>query len=143
MPGVCGGAVMLRCPLCGTEQPDVGRMAAHLVEAHLLAPSEAIRRAREIRELTAPSPTPKEDSRMPNATYTCSKCGTKGHNARSPECPKRAVTAAPSAPETRIVARTRPSPNVYAGALTALRAERTELDTAIAALERLEARGRW
>jgi len=32
--------------------------------------------------------------------------------------------------------------NGFAGALTALRAERVELDQAIAALERLEARGR-
>ena len=30
---------------------------------------------------------------MSNETYTCSKCGTKGHNARSPECPKRTAPA--------------------------------------------------
>ena len=105
---------------------------------------------------------------MTNEYYTCSKCGTKGHNARSPECPQRDKLATPRkacgychhtdhvyadcpmaqarrkgkkrAPVTRRDPKA--SVNGFSSALTALRAERGELDQAIAALERLEARGR-
>ena len=105
---------------------------------------------------------------MTNEHYTCSKCGTKGHNARSRECPKRGkpTTTAkacgyckhtdhvyadcPTAKARRKgkkrapTSRREPTPsrNGFAGALAALRVEREKLDAAITAVEWLEARGR-
>ena len=104
-------------------------------------------------------------------TWTCSRCGGMGHTARSPQCPKYSkpapkASASPKCgychhlktdhrakcpfgiggkkgkPVTRKSPKAAASRNGFAGALTALRAERAELDQAIAALERLEARGR-
>ncbi len=178
---------MLTCPLSScdhAEQSNVGTLAAHLAEAHLLAPSEAMRRAREIAD-AAPTqpipppprwtsairpPAPKEEPPMANETYTCGKCGAKGHNARSPEGPQKGTPATatkacgyckhtdhvyancPMA-QARRKGKTRqpvmlktPKPaasvNGFAGVLVALRAEQADLVAAIAALERLEARGR-
>ena len=161
---------MLLCPICGvSSQPDVGALAAHLAEGHLLAPSEAMRRAREVREM-APDPTPQEEKPMGKQIHACSKCGSTDHNVLSPKCPewgKPTTTAkgcgyckradhvyadCPTAkarrkgkrrmPVTHREPTPKPSVNGFAGALTALRVERAELDQAIAALERLEARGR-
>lgn len=162
---------MLTCLMSScdhAEQPDVGRLAAHLAEVHVLAPSEAIRRAREVREMP---PTPKEARPMPNATYTCPGCGATGHNARSSECPEKGKPAAPSKAcgyckhtdhvyadcpmaQARRKGKKRkpfmlktpkpaePKTKGFSGALMALRAEHADLTAAISALERLEARGR-
>jgi len=78
---------------------------------------------------------------MTNETYTCSKCGTKGHTARSRKCPF-GVGGKKGKPVTRKSPKAAASRNGFGGALAALRIERGELDQAIAALERLEARGR-
>lgn len=178
---------MLTCPLSAcdhAEQPHVGTLAAHLVEHHLLAPSEAMQRAREIADAapTQPIPPPPrwtsairpwaqtKERPMPNETYTCSKCGAKGHNARSPECPEKGKPAplkkacgyckhtdhvyadCPMAPARRKGKKRRPfmlktpkpaaTTNGFASTLHVLRAEHADLTAAIAALERLEARGR-
>ena len=175
---------MLTCLTCGASFPDIGQIVAHLSVVHLVAPSEAIRRAREIAD-AAPTqpippaprwtsairpPAPKEATQMANETYTCHKCGTKGHNARSPGCPQKGQPATPKKactyckhtdhvyadcplalvrrkgkkrqPVTRQSPKAAPSVKGFTGALTAIRAERDELNAAIAALERLEARGR-
>ena len=118
------------------------------------------------------TPATAKERAMSKQIHTCSKCGSPGHNVLSPKCPewsKPTATAkacgyckhtghvyadCPMAqarrkgkkrhPVTRRSA-TRPadaSRNGFAGVLTALRAERAELDQAIGALERLEARGR-
>ena len=171
---------MLTCPMSAcdhVEYPDPGTLAAHLSVVHLLAPSEAMRRARAIQVVqsieTLPMPgppAPKEATPMPNETYVCGKCGGKGHNARSPECPEKGETAVvkkscgyckhtdhvyadcPMAqarrkgktrkPVTRTSPKAVASVNGFGGALAALRAEHADLTAAIAALERLEARGR-
>lgn len=79
-----------------------------------------------------------------NKDYTCHRCGTKGHTARSTECPQRNAPAGKTrAPLTRRGPKPKaasPPANGFAGALAALRAEYTEIGAAIAALERLEAR---
>ena len=128
---------MLTCPLSSCdhpEQPDVGTLAAHLAEAHLVAPSEAMRRAREVREMS----TPKEARPMaiPDGVKRCSFCKHTGHVYA--ECS--------GAKAHREKKRTAPKPaasmNDFADALVALRAKRTELDAVIVGLERLGARGR-
>ena len=66
------------------------------------------------------------------AGHVYAQCaGAKAHRARTTRKPRtrKDVTGAAS-------------PNGFAGALAALRVERGELDQAIVALERLEARGR-
>ena len=164
---------MLTCPLSACDhaaQPTVGALAAHLAEVHLVAPSEAFIKARNLAHGDpALRPTPKE-IQMPNETYTCSKCGTLGHNAQSPECPEKGKPATakkacgyckhtdhvyadcPMAqarrkgkkrrPVTRKGTKARASGNGFAYTLHVLRAEHADLTAAIAALERLEARGR-
>ena len=129
--------MILLCPICGVPQPDVGTMAAHLAEVHLLAPSEAMRRAREVREM---SPTPKEVQPMAveDGVKVCSFCKRQGHSYST--CAQAAVHRARKKREPSPKASA--SVNGFAGALAALRIERTELDAAIAVLERLEAWGR-
>ena len=113
-----------------------------------------------------------EERAVSKQIHTCSKCGSPDHNVLSPKCPgwgKPTTTAnacgychrtdhiyadCPTAkarrkekrkkrqPVTRHEPKATASRNGFAGALAALRVERGELDQAIAALERLEARGR-
>jgi len=169
-----GHAVVLPCPQCARTWSTEQTLAGHLMDAHGMAPSPAVTRAmqvaHEMLDKRHPAPAAAKERAMTNEDYTCSKCGTKGHNARSPECPKRSkpTTTAKACgychhtdhiyadcltaqarrkrkgkkrtPATR--REPTPSRNGFAGALAALREERTELDAAIAALERLEARGR-
>ena len=117
---------------------------------------------------THEAPNAAEERAMSKQIHTCSKCGSTEHNVRSQKCPewgKPTTTAkvcgychrtdhvyadCPTAKARRRgkkrtpTTRREPTPsrNGFAGALAALREERTELDAAIAALERLEARGR-
>ena len=107
---------------------------------------------------------------MANETYTCGKCGAKGHNARSPECPQKDKLATfkkacgycksmehvyhdCAKAKARLKEKRKPfmlktpkpaepTSKGFAGVLAALRAEHADLTAAIAALERLEARGR-
>ena len=185
-----GHAVVLPCPQCAKTWSTEQTLAGHLMDEHGMAPSPAVARAMQAAheamdkrhpQVGRPSngggahespetPAAAKERAMTNEHYTCSKCGTKGHNARSRECPKRGkpTTTAnacsyckhtdhvyadcPMAkarrkgkkrtPTTRREPKPQASANGFLGALTALRAERVELDQAIAALERLEARGR-
>lgn len=78
--------------------------------------------------------------------HTCRRCGTKGHNARSPECPKRKAPAGKTrAPLTRRSPKPKaaqPAANGFAGLLAELRSKRDDYETAIRVLERIEAGGR-
>ena len=113
------------------------------------------------------APAEAEERAMSKQIHACSKCGSTDHNILSPKCPEwgKPTTPAkecgyckrtdhvyadcPTAKARRKgkrVMRKDPkagaSRNGFGGALVALRVERAELDQAIAALERLEARGR-
>ncbi len=156
-----GVGLVLTCPMSAcdhVEIPDAGWLAAHLVEHHLLAAGEALRRARAVAEAVPAAPLPaaprgssairprhqQEETMASKKDYVCRRCGTKGHSARSAECPKRDAPAGTArAPLTRrgpTPKAVTPSANGFAGALAALRAEYAELGAAIAALGRLEAR---
>ena len=185
-----GHAVVLPCPQCARTWSTEQTLAGHLMDEHRMDASPAVARAMQVAhevmdkrhpkvggptnggDAHEPPQAPAEAKERPmtNEYYTCSKCGTKGHNARSPGCPARsAPVAAPAAPPrcgrchrpkddhtagcalgagkkrqpvTRHEPKAAASANGFAGALTELRAEREELNAAIAALERLEARGR-
>ena len=179
-----GQAIVLPCPQCAKRWSTEQTLAEHLMDVHGMSPSAAVARAMQVahecvKNKTGPKPkeavheppnapaAAKERSMKPGDSYTCSKCGVKGHNARSPECPTRGNAAAQAKcgrchrPKDDHSAKCKlaggkkrgpfmlanprpaaPKSNGFAGALAALRAERTELDQAIAALERLEARGR-
>ncbi len=156
---------MLTCPISAcdhAEQPDAGRLAAHLVQDHLVAAGEALRRARAVADATPSAPVPaaprassairparrqrEEETMATKRDYTCRRCGTKGHNARSPECPQRDAPAGKTrAPLTRRSPKPKaaqPPANGFAGVLADLRAKRDDYDTAIRVLERIEAGGR-
>lgn len=49
---------MARCdvPACGVEAPSVGELAGHLIDAHEVPASEALRRARDLAGKIAPAP---------------------------------------------------------------------------------------
>ena len=51
---------MIRCsaPDCDSRQPDIGRLAAHLVEIHCLSAAVALQRAREAAGLPTDRPAP-------------------------------------------------------------------------------------
>ena len=148
--------MMLTCPMSScdhAEQPDVGTLAAHLVEFHLLAPSEAMRKAREspyamVSEMTTPKearpmaaddPIPKKCSFCKRGGHVYSECSiAKAHRKNKKSQPFMLAKPKPAA-----------SVNGFAGVRAALRAERDKLDfdraaldAAILTLERLEARGR-
>jgi hypothetical protein len=130
-------------------------LAAHLIDAHGLAAPEAVERARQVfkkaamdrrvTKRTAGGPhepaqaeaSEKTEARvMSPATRKprpCTACGQRGHRSDSKECPKK------SARTVRAGSRNSQRPALQ-DAIKTLRAERAELDAAIAALERIGSR---
>jgi hypothetical protein len=82
----------LRCPSCTLTFPDIGELAAHLIDNHGFRGTAAVFEARKVREAGAvsapvPPPAPKEETAM----AMCSTCGKAGHKA--PTCPEKKGTA--------------------------------------------------
>lgn len=119
----------MSCPQCATRWSTEQTLAVHLMDAHGMDASPAVARAMQVahecgkqktglkpKKAIHESPEVVVESKKrpmnPGDNYTCSKCGVKGHHVS------------------------------VAGPLATLRAYRDGLDSAIAALERLEARGR-
>lgn len=123
-----GRALVLPCPQCATKWSTEQTLAGHLIDAHEMDPPSAVKRALEAsaqgrrgRAIQAGQQRAQEETR-PMANET--------------------AQSTPGKPVTRKAPKAAVSPNGFAGALHALRAERTDLNAAIAALERLEARRR-
>ena len=150
-----GHAVVLPCPQCARRWSTEQTLAGHLMDAHGMDASPAVARAMQVaaeRGKQKTGPTPKESDHEPPPAPTateetrpmaiedgvkvCSFCKHRGHVYA--EC----SGAKAHREKWRKAGPKMASANGFASALAALRAERGELDQAITALERLEARGR-
>lgn len=127
-----GRALVLPCPQCPTRWSTEQTLAGHLMDAHEMDPPGAVKRALEAsvqtrrgRAIQAGQQRAQEEGTPMSDETVATRAPEKQRKPIALKSPKAAV-----------------SPNGFSGALQALRAERTELDAAIAALERLEARGR-
>ena len=155
-----GHAVVLPCPQCARTWSTEQTLAGHLMDAHGMAPSPAVARAMQVAheildkrypkvgapsnggDAHEPQETPAEAEERAMGAMICSYCKHSGHVYR--QCDKAAAHRALTKGK-RVTCKdpkAAASRNGFAGALAALRVERGELDQAIAALERLEARGR-
>jgi len=142
---------MAVCPSCPRSWGSEQTLAAHLIDAHGLTAPEAVNRARatfheaakmdrkvikqkgaQHEPAEAQAHEEAEARAMSPKARRCRVCKKTGH--RSNKCPQGAGREAPRT-------RRRGGRQSFASALDQLRGERTELDAAIAALERLEARG--
>lgn len=82
----------LRCPRCPSDQPDVGTLTAHLVDAHLLHAAAALKEAREV---AAGVTTPPEMERPPASRaevladpFGLDRNGIKKHTTEGDTMPK-------------------------------------------------------